>query len=336
MEWVVLSLLGLAVITVGMAPIWLLRGPVRGLGRRAQLGVGLAAWLVETLVLYLGLLLTSAPLWMPGVVVPGTMSIPPEAFSSQSFLIIQELLMTGGLVGALALLAQVWGVPSWSDVGLGSATRRYAARDTLFGLALGPVAVGVFLVAGLLGGWNRVTGLAPLPDLVGSLAVGAFFFVLVGIFEEVSGRGCLFALVGRVLGLPAAWGISVVVFGLLHGSNPGATPVALAGVALAGVVFALALVRTGALWLPIAFHLSWNWAEGPLYGYPVSGTSIGAALRLEIDPAAPDWATGGVFGPEASVFVLLALALAAAAIWLYTRARPGPALLFPAETRNEE
>ena len=334
MEWVMIPLVGLVALAAGVAPLWLLRDRVRGLSRRAQLGVGLVAWLVETGWLVGGLLFAVNTVWLPPPPTPG-------AGTSISLLIVQEIVLVVAMLGALALPARVWGAPSWADVGLGRATRRYALRDTLFGLALGPVAVGVFLVAGLIGGWNRVTGLAPLPDLLGTLVLGALFFLVVGIFEEVSGRGCLFALLARLLGLPAAWAISVVVFGLLHGSNPGATPVALAGVALAGVVFALALVRTGALWLPIAFHLSWNWAEGPLYGYPVSGTSISAALRLEMDPAAPEWATGGVFGPEASVFVLVALGLAGAAIWLYTRNRPGPALLFPAgaperETRNEE
>lgn len=333
MGLVIISLLGLALIAGAIAPVWLLRGWVRGLPRRAQLTLGLTAWLVETVVLVVGLLLVSLTFWAPDP--------DPDVITPLSAMAVQALAAAGGLMGALALLARVWGVPSWEDVGLGAPTRRYALRDTLVGLALGPLAVGVFLVAGLIGGWNRVTGLAPLPDLVSTLALGALFFLFVGIFEEMGGRGCLFALLARLLGLPAAWVISVVVFGLLHGGNPGATPVAVAGVALAGVLFAFALVRTGALWLPIAFHLSWNWAEGPLYGYPVSGTSIGSALRLEIDPAAPDWATGGEFGPEASAFVLVALALAAAAIWLYTRNRPGPALLFPdgapeRETRTED
>ena len=94
------------------------------------------------------------------------------------------------------------------------------------------------------------------------------------------------------------------------------------------------MLRTGALWLPIAFHLSWDWAETSLYGFPDSGQPPASALQLQIDPTAPDWATGGTFGPEASVFVIVALALAAGAIWLYTRGAGGPGVLFPAARRN--
>ena len=48
--------------------------------------------------------------------------------------------------------------------------------------------------------------------LRGNLALGAVPFLCVGLFEELVGRGCLFALVSLWLGLPAAWVISVVVF----------------------------------------------------------------------------------------------------------------------------
>ena len=48
--------------------------------------------------------------------------------------------------------------------------------------------MGVFVGAGLLGGWLRVAGTAPLPDLPGMLGGGALLFVLVGLFEELTTR----------------------------------------------------------------------------------------------------------------------------------------------------
>jgi membrane protease YdiL (CAAX protease family) len=310
------------VIIGGSVGLLRLAGPwVRRLPRRRQLGLAVAGWLGETVLLVL-----------IGGFVAGSL-VPLESVAEGlPSLLLSETILAGSVAGALAVLRWAWGVPTLADVGLTWEGRHagQVARDVGFGLLLGPVAVGVFLVAGLIGGWDRITGVAPLPVLVGNLVLGAGLFLLVGVAEELSSRGCLFALVARWIGLPAAWVISVAVFGLLHGGNPGATVFALAGVALAGVVFAFALLRTGALWLPIAFHLSWDWAETSLYGFPDSGQPPASALQLQIDPAAPEWATGGAFGPEASVFVIVALALAAAAIWLYTRGRDGRAALFPA------
>lgn len=322
------------VLIGGSVGLLRLLGPwVRRLPRRRQLGLAVTAWLGETVLLVL----------VGGFVVGSLVPLESVAEGLPS-LLLSEIVLAGSVAGALAALRWAWGVPTLADVGLTWERGRagQVARDVGFGLALGPVAVGVFLVAGLIGGWDRITGIAPPPVLVGNLALGAGLFALVGVAEELSSRGCLFALVARWLGLPAAWVISVAVFGLLHGFNPGATPFALAGVALAGVVFAFALLRSGALWLPIAFHLSWDWAETSLYGFPDSGQPPASALQLQIDPAAPEWATGGAFGPEASVFVVVALALAAAAIWLYTRGRDGQAILFPhgaperAERPNDE
>jgi membrane protease YdiL (CAAX protease family) len=317
-----LMLLVGAIIVAGTGGgLWLVRSWVRRQSRRTQLGLGMAAWTAEALVLIIVILLVSGPLLPQAVRDPGLLN--------QGWVEVGAAL---GIVGALALLAWAWGVPSWRDVGFlwrGLAGGQ-VGRDIAFGLALGPLAVGVFLVAGLIGGWDRIAGLAPPGELIGNLALGVILFACVGVVEEVAGRGCLFALLARWAGLPVAWVVSVGVFALLHGGNPGATPVAILGVGLAGVVFAFTLLRSGTLWLPIAFHLSWDWAETSLYGFPDSGIPPASALKLVIDPTAPDWATGGAFGPESSVFVILALALATAAIWIYTRQRNGPAILFPA------
>ncbi len=325
---IIVLVIGL-VIVGGNAGLLRRMGPwVQKQERRRQLGLLIFAWGGEAVLLSV----------VSGIIIGGLL-VPKEVPEGIAGILLSESALVAGVVGGLALLRWAWGLPTLADIGLiwNDATRRTIGRDVALGLALGPVAVGVFLVAGLIGGWDHIVGVAAPIILLGNLALGAVAFFLVGVVEELGGRGCLFALVGRWLGLPAAWVISVVTFGLIHGSNPGATPIAVAGVALAGVVFAFALLRTGALWLPIAFHLSWDWAETSLYGFPDSGQAPASALQLQIDPNAPAWATGGAFGPEASVFVIVALALAAGVIWLYTRGRDGRAALFPAGTpeRNE-
>lgn len=319
--WILAALAGVVIGIGSVALLWATGRPVRRLPHRGQLALAFGAWILESLLLLIAFSLIAAPVALS---IPTTgdllAMLPLQAIETLSVLL------------ALVALTLTWRVPGFPAVGLITAGpgARYVLRDAAFGLALGPLAVGIFLVAGLIGGWDRITGVAPLAELLGSLALGAVFFLLVALFEELSTRGCLFALLARVLGIPGAAAISAVIFALLHGLNPGATPIALLGVGLAGVVFLFALYRTGALWLPIAFHQSWDWAETSLYGYPDSGIPPSSALHLAIDPNAPAWATGGEFGPEASAFVLVALALAAGAIWLYTRGRPGRTILFPA------
>jgi hypothetical protein len=109
------------------------------------------------------------------------------------------------------------------------------------------------------------------------------------------------------------------MFGLLHIFNPNATWVSTAGIFFAGVYLAYGYIRTKQLWLPIGLHIGWNFFEGVVFGFPVSGLDIYALTRITVN--GPDLWTGGAFGPEAGLIVLPALLLGGFLIFLYTRIR---------------
>jgi membrane protease YdiL (CAAX protease family) len=312
--------IGLVIIAVLAAILW---GTGRVIGRvphRGQVALAVVAWGLGAILLLIAFSALLSPL---GLFAANRTPDPADMF-------VQEGLLVASVLGAAGLLSATWGLPRLADLGLRRPAPAPALRDFAVGAALGPVAVGVFLLAGLLGGWDRIVSVAAPGPLLANLAGGALLFALVAVAAEVGGRGCLLALLARAVGGPVAAVLSVLAFAGLHGANPGATPLALLGVGLAGAFFVFALLRTGMLWLPIGFHLGWDWAETSLYGYPDSGIPPASALQLAIDPQAPAWATGGAFGPEASLFVIPALALATLAVWAYTRHRSGRALLFPA------
>jgi hypothetical protein len=79
----------------------------------------------------------------------------------------------------------------------------------------------------------------------------------------------------------------------------------------------LGYVRTHQLWLPIGLHLGWNFFEGPVFGFPISGHNHFSLLEYRI--SAPMIITGGAYGPEAGLILLPAIALGVGLIWLYTR-----------------
>jgi membrane protease YdiL (CAAX protease family) len=100
-------------------------------------------------------------------------------------------------------------------------------------------------------------------------------------------------------GLPAGLLISSVLFALGHLMNPGSGLLPIIGLSLAGLLMAIGYVVTRRLWLPIGLHLSWNFVQGPIFGFPVSGLPTPSLLRLERSGA--PLLTGGEFGPEASL-----------------------------------
>jgi CAAX protease family protein len=172
--------------------------------------------------------------------------------------------------------------------------------------------------------------LRPL-SAVGYGLAWAIAFLGVGFFEEFLFRGYLqFGLTRCFAGLvrylsPASrhaetigfWTAAVIIsfgFGLVHGMNPGESPIGLLCAGCAGLMFAFSLWRTGSLWWAIGLHAAWDWAQSFLFGVADSGGLSGHRL-LSTYPVGPPWLSGGVTGPEGSVFVLpvmLAIVLVAA------------------------
>jgi uncharacterized protein len=182
-------------------------------------------------------------------------------------------------------------------------------------------------------GWITFEGFAwefdPIGVVIRNTILFFLIFVFVGWSEELLSRG--YHLQTIASGLNLFWGvmISSAIFGVLHLANPNATWLSAAGIFLAGLLFAYGYLRTGQLWLPIGMHLGWNFFEGVVFGFPVSGLDIYPLTRIQIH--GPELWTGGAFGPEAGLIVLPALILGVALIHVYTlrRTSPPPGDIFP-------
>ncbi len=114
--------------------------------------------------------------------------------------------------------------------------------------------------------------------------------------------------------LGVAMGLSGAFFGISHATNPGATPLGIAAIAVGGVFLAACYLRYGSLWVPIAFHFAWDTTMGVVLGLPVSGTPLPGLLHVQM--TGPEAWTGGGFGPEAST-ALQPFIFAAAAFYLW-------------------
>lgn len=172
----------------------------------------------------------------------------------------------------------------------------HGAAGTVVGVLLITVVIGVMW---MLGSYH-VTGFDPhvpwaRPLLVGGLASA--------ISEELVFRGVLFRISEERLGTVAALLLSGVLFGGLHVGNEGATVWSSLAIAIeAGLLLAMIYHLWRSLPLCMGVHLGWNFAEGTLYGVPVSGGD--AAGLLVSSRSGPDWLSGGAFGAEASVIAV--------------------------------
>ena len=133
------------------------------------------------------------------------------------------------------------------------------------------------------------------------------FWLLQGGTEEVATRGWLLTRIAARTNLPLAIAISSSLFGILHLGNSGVTFISLLNIVLDGVLAGLLLIYTDSIWLVVAQHGTWNYVQGNLLGFQVSGTGADASIFSFTMGSGPDWLTGGEFGAEGSIITTLVL-----------------------------
>jgi uncharacterized protein len=158
-------------------------------------------------------------------------------------------------------------------------------------------------------------------------------FVMVPFLEELIFRSAL--LGGLLVLMPnRAWAailISAGIFGGLHLENSHATLLSAAGSVLGGIAYGIAFAATQRIWLPFGLHFAWNYVQGPVLGFALSGGKPLRGTWLQQQSIGRAWFTGGEYGPEGGmvglvgrVIVLLGL-FALFALWRERFTTPLPA-----------
>ena len=208
-------------------------------------------------------------------------------------------------------------------------------RDLAFGLALGAVLMGLVFFVQLAAGSITIEGTLESPP---DFSFGAAFllaligFVCVGIYEELLMRGYYLKNLAEGLGMlgprgavAAATLLSSAIFGVAHATNPNATALSTLLISFAGLFLALGTVLTGRLAISIGLHITWNFFQGNVFGFPVSGLDANATTLIAVQQRGDPLVTGGAFGPEAGLVGLGAMVLGSLLIVAWARRSTGRA-----------
>lgn len=129
--------------------------------------------------------------------------------------------------------------------------------------------------------------------------LSVFLFLNVSFTEELLVRGYVLKNLLSSFNKYIALVVSALLFALMHIANPELNVIAFLNLFLAGVLLGLSYIYTKNLWFPIALHFSWNFFQGTLFGFNVSGLNFDSLIiqyRLENTI----W-NGGGFGFEGSI-----------------------------------
>jgi len=230
-----------------------------------------------------------------------------------------QLLTMASLLGSgLLLTISIWLAGRFLDrrrfVDFGLHFNQRWWKDFGFGLSLGAGLMAFIFLVELAADWVSVKGTFVTQNtetpFLSAILIPLIIFLAVGFYEELFSRG--YHLTNLAEGLSGgfikprtaillATLLSSAVFAFLHASNPHASLASTLNIGLAGIFLAAGYVLTGQLAIPISLHISWNFFQGNVFGFPVSGGDFRSATFIQIQQGGPDLWTGGLFGPEAGL-----------------------------------
>lgn len=151
------------------------------------------------------------------------------------------------------------------------------------------------------------------------LLLGICLFVMVAFSEELLLRG--YVLNNLMQSVNRGWAlvISSFMFSFVHILNPNFTWFGFINILLAGMLLGLPYLYTRQLWFPIALHFSWNFFQGPVFGFNVSGQETHSLIN-QTRLADTIW-NGGTFGFEGSLLCAVIQVIIIGALWWYYHQR---------------
>ena len=191
---------------------------------------------------------------------------------------------------------------------MGYTIDKESLKNFMFGLFLG--AGSISLVVFLLISFGGVTleGSLLHPNFTMDALYDLFLFILVGFSEETFFRGYAMGNIMEFNDKKFAAIASAVIFSISHGVNPNVKPLFFVNVILVGLLFSYMYIKTSSLWLPIGFHVMWDYFEGNVWGCADSGIVVNGIYSTKLRNN--NIINGGLVGPEgglAATFVVILL-----------------------------
>lgn len=258
-------------------------------------------------------LLVFFPLW---IFCCGLFFVPifimyPEAFSGSKadyeylmssnylFMILYNLTILFGTFSTILFISRI--IEKEKILYLKSA---FQIRGILYGILVGAI----LIVSGIII-LSLSTGIKIAFE---GINIGIFYyfilFLLVAVSEELMSRGFFLNTLLSKINKPLAIIVSSIIFSLMHIFNSSVSAIGLINIFLIGVLLSLLYLKNMNLSIPIGLHLSWNFLQGPVFGFSVSGHVTESIFKIT-NKTGSDFSFQG-FGLEGSLIITIVIVIA--------------------------
>lgn len=201
-----------------------------------------------------------------------------------------------------------------SSMGITSIKKGY--KELIVGLGLGAITMSIVAIGIVAIGDVKLVKPINKPNISIYLLYGLIQFIFVGFGEEILSRGYIMSVLKQTRN---KWIILIgpaLIFAALHLGNNGIDVLSFINLFLVGVLFAYMFMKSKNIWMPIGYHITWNYFQGYIWGFKVSGTSTNGLYQIE--NVTNNIINGGAFGPEGGIIVTIIICLTFGFVyWFY-------------------
>ena len=153
---------------------------------------------------------------------------------------------------------------------------------------------------------------------------GFLLFIIVALNEEIICRG--YILNNLMESMNPYWSliISSAIFTLGHSFNDNLSVFGITNLFIAGILLGSTYIYTRNLWFPISLHLFWNFIQGCVFDYNVSGLDVSSVFKF--DMLVKSTFNGGDFGFEGSWLCTLLSSATILLIFYYYKKQNTPVI----------
>jgi membrane protease YdiL (CAAX protease family) len=273
-------------------------------------------WLRAFIYIIITVALLSVTLVVSGVIISanGGTEVIEEGEASITQFLITYCLLSIVFIGIALLMTRL--VDRQPVIEIGFRWKGYSSQAAAgFFLALLILSCGTVVLVAMQ--YLFFTGVDP--D-VSNILYSFLLFIIVAFTEEIAFRGYILNNLMQSTNKWVALTITSVAFALFHFTNPGGDNILpMLNIFVAGFLLGINYIYTKNLWFAIFLHLGWNFFQGPILGYEVSGFAASGVFQQTMK--GPVLMTGGDFGFEGSLVCLVVNIAACICLWRYYAAR---------------
>ena len=235
-----------------------------------------------------------------------------------------QLIQCISLIFWVILFWKIWDKGKIREIGLTNI--KSSLKDLGVGLLIG--AVSFTIVAFILLATNSVQMVNSFGNPKFSLALitQLIIFVFVGINEELFCRGYCMTVLKQTKKPWVPIIVSAIIFSAMHSMNGGISLLAYVNLFLFGIFMGYLFMKTKNIWTCIGYHITWNYFQGDIFGFLVSGNTTDSIYSIKV--ISPNLINGGSFGPEGGLVVTVLLVISILFVYKFMESRESAEVTF--------